>query len=287
MAKKDKYGIVDLRKEFPNDNVCLDYMFDSLHSRKCSCGGTYKRLPNRKQYQCSKCRFQIAPAVDTIFEKSSTPLTLWFHAIFIFSNAKSGISAKEMERQLNVTYKTAWRILRLIRESLSQKNDKLQGKVEVDEAYLGGRGEGGKYNENYKQVMADKARVIGAIQREGDARVKQVPDLKARTIMDFVHTNITPTDTKLMTDMSDRYDNLMYEYERHGVNHSKKEYVWRDIHINHVESFWSHLKRSIKGTHKVISQKHLQSYLDAFVFHYNNRHNDRQRFATLLSALLG
>lgn len=108
MAKEDKYSIRDLKKEFPNDNVCLDYLFDTL-TRDCSCGGKYVRLKGRKQYQCSKCRFQIAPMSNTIFEKSATPLTLWFHAIFIFSNTKSGIFAKEMKRQLGVTYKCAWR----------------------------------------------------------------------------------------------------------------------------------------------------------------------------------
>jgi len=287
MAKENKYGVGDLKEEFPSDSVCLDYIFDFLHSRNCSCGGRYKRLPNRKQYQCSKCRFQIAPAVDTIFEKSSTPLTLWFHAIFIFSNAKSGISAKEMERQLNVTYKTAWRILRLIRESLRQGKNKLKGNVEMDEAYFGGKGDGGKYNKNYKQVMKKKAVVVGAVERDGKARVETVPDATADTLGKFIVENIQKKDTRLLTDGSNRYENWAYDYDRHSVNHGKKEYTRGDIHVNHVENFWSHLKRSIKGTHKVVSKKHLQSYLDGFVFHYNNRHNDRERFSSLLSALLG
>ncbi len=286
MAKIDKYSIKNLRKEFPNDNKCLDYLFETLHSWDCSCGGKYKRLKGRKQYQCSRCRFQIAPMAGTIFEKSTTPLTLWFHALFIFSNAKSGISAKEMERQLGVTYKTAWRILKLIRECLGQDNDKLSGKVEVDEAYFGGKGHGGKYNKNQRSVMADKAKVIGAIERGGKARVKQVPDLKAKTIIGFVYENIDPTETSMYTDESNRYDNLQYEYARHSVNHGKKEYARGIVHINSVEQFWSHVKRSLKGTHKVVSKKYLQSYLDAFVFHHNVR-NDRLRFEMLLSLVVG
>ncbi len=288
MAKKDKYSIRDLKKDFPNDEACLEHLFDTLHSRECSCGGRYARLrakENRKKFQCSKCRFQIAPMVGTIFEKSTTPLTLWFHAIFIFSNAKSGISAKEMERQLGVTYKTAWRMLKLIRESLGQDNDKLSGKVEVDEAYFGGRGDGGSYNKDYKSVMSKKGRAIAAIERGGRTRVKQVPNLKARTIMNFVHENITPENTSMYTDGSNRYVNLMLEYTRFSVDHGKKEYVRGPVHINHVENFWSHVKRSIKGTHKMVSRKYLQTYLDAFAFHYNHR-NDRERFGALLSAVV-
>src|SRR3989344_7410883 len=108
---KNKYGIRSLNKQFPNDDAVLDFIFEARHSDKCSCGGTYKRKAGRRQYQCSKCRYQIAPTAGTIFHKSDTPLTLWFHAIMVFSNAKSGISAKTMERDLEVTYKTAWRML--------------------------------------------------------------------------------------------------------------------------------------------------------------------------------
>jgi transposase len=88
MAKADKYTIKNLQQQFPNDDVCLDFLFDALHSRKCSCGGSYSRVKGRKQYQCSKCRFQIAPTAGTIFHKSATPLTTWFYALFIFSNAR-------------------------------------------------------------------------------------------------------------------------------------------------------------------------------------------------------
>lgn len=114
----------------------LDFIFDTQHSRQCSCGGSYSLKMGRRQYQCSKCRFQIAPTANTLFHKSDTPLTLWLKAILTFSNAKSGISAKEMERQIEVTYKTAWRMLHLIRKALGQSG-KLQGDVEMDTAYFG------------------------------------------------------------------------------------------------------------------------------------------------------
>lgn len=286
MAKEDKYSIRDLKKEFPNDNACLEYLFDTLHSRECSCGGKYALLKGRRQFQCSKCRFQIAPQIGTIFEKSSTPLTLWFHAIFIFSNAKSGISSKELERQIGVTYKTAWRILSLIRKSLGQNNNRLSGDVEMDEGYFGGKGEGGKYNKNLDRVMKKKSIVIAAIERQGDMKAEVVRNTQAETIGAFLVKHVDPQGTRLMTDESNRYKLVAKAYDRFMVNHGEKEYVRDDIYVNNVESFWAHVKRSIKGTHKAISKKHLQSYLDAFVWLRNNRHNDRARFGSLLLVIV-
>lgn len=285
MARADKYSIRELKRDFPTDAACLDFLFDALHTRDCECGGTYVRLKNRKQFQCTACRYQIAPAKGTIFRKSTTPLTLWFHALFVFSNAKSGISAKELERQLGVTYKTAWRMLRLIREQLSQDKRKLGGKVEIDEAYFGGRGFGGRYNENYGQVMRSKIGVIAAIERGGELRAKPVPDMKAKTIGEFLDQHIEVEGTDLYTDGSNRYERVAKDYLRHTVDHGTKQYVSGGAHVNSVEGFWGHMKRSINGTHKVISRKHFPAYLDAFVFHYNQR-NDRQRFETLLGRVV-
>ena len=118
--KVTKYGLKQLRKDFPNDRACLKFAFETNHSRECSCGGHYTLRLERKQFQCSKCRFAISPLAKTILEKSSTPLVLWWHALWVFSNVKSGINAKELERQLSVTYKTAWRILSQIRKTLKQ-----------------------------------------------------------------------------------------------------------------------------------------------------------------------
>lgn len=286
MAKKDKYGSQDLKAEFPNDEACLEAIFDALHTRKCSCGGSYSQLKGRRQFQCSKCRFQIAPQIGTIFEKSSTPLKLWFQALLMFSNAKSGLSAKYLERELNVTYKTAWRILYLIRKALGQDGGKLSGNVEMDEAYFGGKGNGGKYNKNASAVMQDKSVVMAAAEREGNIRALVTKNATGESIWQFIRDNIDQKNTRLLTDSSNRYKNATFGMKREMVDHGRKEYVRGDVHVNNVESFWAHVKRSIKGTHKVVSKKHLQSYLNGFVWHRNNRHNDRQRFVALLGILL-
>lgn len=287
MAKESKYGLNSLKKDFPTDEACLEFIFDSLHTRECSCGGHYSLIKGRKQYQCSKCRFQIAPAAGTIFHKSDTPLILWFHALWVFSNAKSGISAKEMERQLEVTYKTAWRMLKLIREALGRDfPTPLRGIVEVDTAFIGGKGDAGDNNEQMSRAMASKAVVMGAVQRGGYVQTKVVKGETAAEYATFLAESVDPEGTRLMTDSTSKLHNVAMGYERYMVDHHRKEYVRGDVYVNTMESFWGHVKRSIKGTHKVVSKKHLQSYLNGFSFHWNNRGNDRARFAALLGIVV-
>ena len=283
--RENRYGIKSLEKDFTTDEDCLEFIFDAQHSRKCSCGGSYSLKAGRRQFQCSKCRFQIAPTAYTLFHKSDTPLTLWFKAILTFSNAKSGISAKEMERQLEVTYKTAWRILHLIRKALEQ-DGKLSGDVEMDSAFFGGRFKSGKDNARQKEAIAAKTVVMGAVQRGGKARLLIVPDNKAKTHGDFLNEMIDPEGTRLLTDKTNRLDKVAVGFNRHSVDHGRGEYVRGDVHANTIEGFWSHIKRSITGTHKVVSRKYLQEYLNAFVFHRNNRYSDKERFWLLLGILI-
>jgi len=282
-----KYGIRSLKNQFPHDGAILEFIFDTLHSRECSCGGTYKplfhiensTLVGRRQYQCSKCRYQIAPTAGTIFHKSDTPLTLWFHAILVFANAKSSVSAKYLERELEVTYKTAWRMLKLIQKALPQSEEPLTGDVEFDEGYIGGASK-------QKHWKKNKSTVLAAVQRGGEMRARVMPDGSAKSHQLFLWQNVS-TKSRLMTDGTNRLDAVARGYDRHEVDHNKKQYVRGDVHVNHVESFWAHMKRSIKGTHKVVSKKHLQSYVDAFVWHYNQRtYSDAERFAILLGAVL-
>lgn len=283
--KSKKYGIVSLHREFPTDAACLQFIFNARHSTECSCGGLFRPRTGRKTFQCSKCRHHISPLAGTIFHKSDTALTTWFHAILFFANAKSGISAKELQRELEVTYKTAWRMLHLIRKALPKNDEPLTGDVEVDTGYFGGKGIAGKDNVNLSQVMAQKSVVMAAIERNGEARVEVVKDASAKSHKNFIWKNVS-TKATLMTDSASTYQKVAAPYKREAVNHSKGQYVRGKAHINTVETFWAHVKRSIKGTHKSVSPKHLQSYLDGFVWHRNNCDTDRARFSSLMSALL-
>lgn len=236
----------------------------------------------RKKFRCGKCRFEIAPTKGTIFEKSSTPFLLWFHALLLFSNAKSGLSAKQLERHLAVTYKCAWRILNRVRASLIQGLKRLEGLVEVDSAYLGGKRKGWKHR---SEAILSKPLAFAAIERGGHASVQMVSGTGGAPSSKFIVGNIRPK-SKIFTDRHGSFDRMKTLYKLRSVNHSKREYARGNAHINTVESFWSHIKRSVTGTHKRVSKHHLQSYLDAFVFHYNNRYSDKERFLSLLDIVL-
>src|SRR3989339_464223 len=175
MAKKqDKYGSPQLKAQFPTDEACLEVIFKAMHERACSCGGKYSQLKGRLKFQCSKCRFQIAPLVGTIFQKSHIPIKLWFQALVMFSNAKSGLSAKYLEREINVNYKTAWRMLTIIRKTLTQGGRRLLG-----------------------VVMSKKSPVVAAIERNGIMKAEVTPNVTARTIGSFLNKNIEPIGTRL------------------------------------------------------------------------------------------
>jgi transposase-like protein len=177
-------------------------------------------------------------------------------------------------------------MLSLIRKTLKQFNEQLKGDVESDGAHFGGRKKAGKDNKYLHDAMQAKSAVLGAVERGGRVRATVVPNMGKSVITDFVRHNIKSSGTRLLTDNARILRSLEKTYDRHSVDHHKGEYVRGDVHINSMENFWSHAKRSIRGTYKVISKKYVQSYLDAFVFHYNNRHNDRKRFETLLRIVL-
>lgn len=202
--------------------------------------------------------------------------------MLLFSNAKSGISAMELMRNLSVSRKCAWRMLFLIRSSLTQSTRKLSGIVETDQTYIGGKVCG----KGMVRAIAAKSMVMAAIERRGEVRVKVVENRGKVATGRFVTNHIERNGTRLMTDEDQGYIDTDKLYETQMINHAKKEFVRGDVHTNTVESFWSHVKRCLSGTYKSVSKKHLPSYLDAFAFHYNNAHNDRLRFEILLQLVL-
>lgn len=183
----------------------------------------------------------------------------------------------ELKRNLAVTYKCAWRILARIRSSLLQGTRRLSGIVETDGTSLGGKRT--PKTKRYRPV------VQAAIERHGEVRARFVTGTGSQPTSDFIFENVDRR-SRLMTDKSMSYIPVDKVYDTEWVNHARKEYVRGDTHLNTIESFWSHVKRSLTGTYKTVSKKHLQSYLNAFVFHYNNAHNDRKRFEILLALVL-
>lgn len=265
-----RYTLKQFQAQYPNDDACLDAVFqDRFGQIKCcpGCGVTktkFHRVRGRQCYSCQWCGFQLFPLANTIFRKTTTPLTSWFYAIYLFSVAKNGVSAKELERHLGVTYKTAWRMCKQIRILMRQEGSKLVGEVEIDETYIGGK-HSRKYGRSKKQI------VFGAVERNGVARIKHVKSSGSRVLLPEIKHSIAPG-THIHSDKYGAYRTLNSRgYTHTTVNHSNLEYVCGNVHTNTIEGFWSQLKRSLNGTYHSVSPKYLQSYLDEFAFHYNYR----------------
>src|SRR3989338_8192631 len=188
------FGIRSLRKRFPSEDACLEFLFKRRYESRCSCGGTFVRIKGRRKYHCSRCLFQIAPTAGTIFEKSKIPLALWFHALMMFSNAKSGLAAKTIQRDLEITYKCAWRMAHLIRGTLTQSEEPLKGDVELDLAFFGAKGVAGPNNERLSDVFRAKTKVLAAIERKGQARAQVVGSGSARNHKNFLWQNVSTKD---------------------------------------------------------------------------------------------
>jgi len=269
-----KYTIKNLKNDFPNDDACLDFIFKNRWPKGLTCPNCEKKdfyhVKGRKSYAC-KCGYQVSPTEGTIFHKSSTPLTLWFHAIFLMSQSKNGVAAKELERQLGVTYKYAWRMAQQIRLLMSDDDGPLGDNeiVELDETYVGGKAKGKR-----GRGAANKTPVFGAVERNGKLKTKVVLNVRKLTLMPLIK-DMVADNSVIVTDESNSYNDVKKVGHLHeSINHSKGQYVDGDVHTNTIEGFWSQFKRSVHGTYHSVSRKHLQLYLDEFSFRYSHRKSD-------------
>src|SRR3989344_5072243 len=185
-----KYTIDDFRKDYPNNSTCLEAIFNKNYSD----AEGYYRVRDRMCYSHKTTRHQIYPLAGTIFEKTSTPLVLWFHAIYLFSASKNGVSAKEIQRQLGVTYKCAWRMCHQIRKAMDE-NTVLKGTVEADETYVGGKGKNNKRGRGAENTTL----VFGLVERKGAVMGRVVGNVKSSTVMPIVRSQVA-IGTQVMTD---------------------------------------------------------------------------------------
>lgn len=265
-----KYTIQDFNKEFPDNETCLKHLFEQRFGKpscpKCGRTGYYYLQRGSSHFVCLYGKHQLSPKKDTIFESSDTDLYKWFFAIYLFSVSKNGVSAKELQRQLGVTYKTAWRMAKQIRQLFTEEIDPLTGTVEADETYIGGirRGKRGRGAEG-------KTPVVGIVERQGKVKAVVTSNTKASTVMPLIKANVQAGST-LMTDEYKSYDKVQnLGYDHQTVNHGSKKYVEGIKHTNTIEGFWSQLKRSVNGTYHAVSPKYLQLYVDEFAYRYNLR----------------
>lgn len=265
--KAMRYTFKQFKAEYPNDQACLVSVLENRYGKTCPrCGVVdvkFHPITGRKGFVCSECDRHIYPLADTIFRKSETSLWNWFYAIYLFSVSKNGVSAKELERHLGVTYKTAWRMAKQIRLLMQQDADMLSGTVEADETYIGGKAE---WANKYK----NKTAVLGLAEKNGGAKAKVVDSATATTALPFLRDNVEQGSI-VHTDESRIYNRVKREFKHEFVNHSQKQYVKKGVHTNTIEGFWGQMKGSIRGTYHMVSPKYLQTYVNEFVFRYNYR----------------
>jgi len=286
----ERYTIAQFNRDFPNDDACLEwlknYLYpDGIFCPKCSRITKHHKDAKRPSYSCDYCGHHVHPTAGTIFEKSATPLKLWFHAIFLMSSTRCGISAKQIERETGVTYKTAWRMFKQIRSLLCEDDNSLNGKVEVDETYVGGKAHNMHQSKRAKlggRGTAGKTAVFGAVERSGKVIAIAVPNVDEGTLLPRVKKYVMPASI-IYTDEMGAYRSLKRSgYQHHRINHTAKVYVSGDVHTNTIEGFWSLLKRGISGVYHAVSEKYLQSYLNEYCFRYNHRADYTPMFKTVL-----
>jgi len=278
---------------FPDEDACLSHIMEVRFGQRhkcaaCGAEGTFHKLANRRAFSCAHCGDHLYPTAGTIFQDTRTPLQVWFYAIYLFVTTRHGVSGKELQRTLGVTYKTAWRMGQQIRVLMAKADgfEKLKGHVEIDEAYIGGRRERGGPGAGENKTI-----VLGIVERGGRTVAKAVPNLRTETVRPFVYENIE-RGSMVSTDESNLYKLLRSKgYEHKAVNHSK--YEWRKYnyrrdewhHTNSVESFWKLFKNSIRSTHIHVSEKYMDRYLREFTFRANHRQMTNAMFDLLISAV--
>ncbi len=224
-----RYTFEDFNLEFPNDNVCLRYIWEQRFPEsmapceKCQKETKHHPITGRTAYSCQNCGTQVYPLAGTIFEKSTTSLRTWFYAMYLMGSTRCGISAKQIQRETGVTYKTAWRMFKQIRTLMSEDLQLEGPTVEVDEMYYGGvrKGNAGRPMRGDKK----KTPVVGIVERKGRVVAKTVPTVGSATLLGMVREHILPGST-VYSDEHRGYDGIQALREKGDA--SKKLVIGTD-----------------------------------------------------------
>jgi transposase-like protein len=294
IPKELRYTVADFNGEFPNDDACLEHIKEQrwpdgvTECAKCGVEQKHHRVTGRTAYACQACGNHIYPLAGTVFEKSTTSLKTWFYAMYLMGSTRCGISAKQIQRETGVTYKTAWRMFRQIRSLLSEDGLQLEGStIEMDEMYHGGKrqrmGQRGR-----PSFGSHKVAVVGMVERNTEKRIGRVvarvaPNAKKETLHGLAKEYILPSST-VFTDDFVSYDGLQAEgYVHKRIRHSARIYVSGDVHTQAIEGFWSLVKRGIGGVYHNVSAKYLQTYLNEYSFRFNRRDRGNLLFKLILA----
>lgn len=294
-SSDSRVSFMEFTKEFPDDATCLEWLWrtryaeDGTHATcpKCEQVRPFKRYETaqkRHSWTCTACGHHVSVTAGTIFHKSSTSLRLWFYAIYLMSSTRCGISAKQLERELGVNYKTALRMLRQIRTYLMAQDDDapLSGEVETDETYVGGKPRA--YPKmSREEHLYRKTPVWAAVERKGRVRANVMRFVWGREVWTNIHQHVLP-ESMLFTDDARIYDRTSGTYKHRRIKHQEKIYVSGNVHTQTVEGFFALVKNGIRGTRHSVSRRHLQTYLNEYVWRYNHRDDDEAMFRTLLAS---
>jgi transposase-like protein len=291
---------MEFMREFPDDDTCLEWLWRNRYSAdgehaecpKCERERSFKRYATKQRRQtwtCTACGHHIQPTAGTIFEGSSTSLHLWFFATHLMTSTKCGVSAKHLERELGVTYKTAWRMLNLIRNDLMDQEVEPplgeQGEVvEADETWWGGKPKASQTRgmtrpEAVTYAKARKTPVVGVVQRGG--KVRLLVSQPGERAPDAVRRHVHPH-ARLVTDDWVGYRKLAHPGRHDTIAHTERVYASGDIHTNTIEGFFGNVKNGIAGNYHGVSRRWLQGYLNEYAWRLNHRDEPRADFQTLL-----
>lgn len=294
IPKHSRFTVADFNRMFPDNDACLEFLKKQrypdgiAHCAKCNVDRKHHRVTGRPAYACDYCGSMISPMAGTIFEKSTTSLRLWFYAMYLMSSTRCGISAKQIQREVGVTYKTAWRMFKQIRTLMSEDISLEGSAVEADESYFGGKAKNRRFGKRGGYGRdASKTSVFGMVERGGRVLAMVTPDAKAKTVLPIMHERILPESVVYTDDFPiyDRFSEHVNGYVHRRINHSQRVYVMGDCHTNTIEGFWSLVKRGIGGVYHSVSAKYLQTYLNEYSYRYNRRFSETPMFTSILERI--
>lgn len=282
--QKQDVDLTTLMSKFSDEEQCRAYLEylrwpDGVKCLLCDSTKLSRIYTRPGMYACNACGYQFSVKVNTIFHDSHLPLTKWFLAVYLMSEAKKGVSALQLKRTLGVAYKTAWYLCHRIRAAVADADTTpLCGTVECDETFIGGKAKNMHKKDRERRIQgrgtSGKTMVLAAIRRGGGVRLKVEERRERETLHAFIKGEISPKAERIMTDEWEAYQGIADGDTKHEtVNHSQDEYVRGDVHTNSAEGVFSLFKRSLVGAYHQVSVKHLDRYLDEFSFRFDNRSN--------------
>lgn len=290
-------SLFDMMEAFPTEQHAIDHLReirwgkDDVNAHCPHCGSTkVYHFSDNKNHKCGDCRKRFSIKVGTIFEDSKIQLRKWFMAIWLITSHKKGIASTTLAKDIKVTQKTAWFMLHRLRHAAQTTsfNAPLDGDVEVDETYIGGKSKNmHKKDRKARKQYTNKSAVVGVLKRDGELRAMHVPTTTIQVMHGTVRDNVSH-EARLLTDSAQYYKGLTGEYNHARINHNEGEYVRGDVHTNSIESVWALFKRQVNGTHHWVSKKHLQAYVNEMTWRFNRRDADEgQRVNSLLGQVHG